>query len=135
MKSKAKVLAVKDNLAKIELDTNKLKPGDIIEVRWGKQRTLRQNNLYWGLLSYVCNECDLWKDHAHTPETIHTALKQHFISEKELDKGTFKLIEEGSTTDLDSREFRAYMEKADSWLCDFFSIDTSRFWLMVYEGG
>ena len=128
MKATAKVLATKDNLAKIQLDTNELRPGEIIAVRWGEKRSRRQNNLYWRYLNWCINEGGL-KDQGHfCAEALHIDLKAHFLSEKIFDEGTFKTVEIGSTTDLSTKEFKEYLEKVDNFLCDFFGIDTSAFW-------
>ena len=42
-------------------------------------------------------------------------------------KGKFKVVEVGSTTDLDKKAMMEYIEQIDNFICSFFGVDTSQF--------
>lgn len=121
----AKILATKNDngslLAKIQLN-GKLPPdGSLITVKWGSQRTLPQNALYWAYLSWLINEAGL-KEHGHFfTETLHDNLKQHLLSNKPDSL-------EATTTDLTKSEFSDYFDAVDKFIQEFFEIDTAPFW-------
>jgi len=127
MKARGKIIAVKGNQARIELDTDKMKAGDQIEVKIGKPRSLRMNAFYWVYLTYVINQCGLKEQGFFCPEALHESLKAHFLSQKEYKKGKFKTFFVGSTADLTSKDMTEYMEKIDAFMCEFFNIDTHKF--------
>lgn len=129
---KAKVLATKmvDGrlLAKVQFNKVLPKDGEILTVKWGSERTVSQNALYWVFLNWLINDAGL-KEHGHfSADALHYDLKAHFLSEKIFDKGYFKAMEEGSTTQLTKFEFVEYFEKVDQFMGDFFGIDTKTFW-------
>ena len=132
-KIQAKVLATKVDeqgrfLAKIQLNRKMPRVNETLVVKWGSQRSLNQNNLYWLYLSWLINEGGLKEQGHFSPEALHMDLKAHFISEKIFDKGTFKAIEEGTTTTMTKVEFGEYFDKVDEFMKDFFGVDTSVFW-------
>ena len=130
---KAKVLAIKTDenghlLAKLRFN-KKLPPVDIlVTVKWGSERTLSQNSLYWKYLNWVIDSGGL-KDKGHfDPYALHLDLKAHFIAEKIFDKGKFKAIEEATTTTMTKSEFSEYFDAVDRFMWDFFEINTAPFW-------
>ena len=131
-KVKAKVIASKVDengrfLAKIQLNRKLPQVGENLTVKWGSIRTLNQNSFYWLYLSLLIKDCGLM-DHGHfSPQALHMSLKAHLLSEKVMDKGQFKAIEEATTTTLTKSEFGEYMDMVDKFVTSFFEIDTSSF--------
>lgn len=104
------------------------KTNEIVSIKWGSTRTLSQNALYWKYLHWLIEEAGL-KDHGHfSPDALHLDLKTHLLSEKALEKGVFKAIEESTTTDLTKSEFGEYFDACDRAIGEIFSIDTTPFW-------
>lgn len=124
---KAKVLTVKGNIVTMKVD-GVLKADEIVTIKTGEPRRLQQNNLYWAFLSWLIKVGGL-KEHGHfSPEGLHQSVRSHFLDTKQLSKGIFKIVERGSTTDLNTKEFGEYIETVDKFVVDFFGIDTSPFW-------
>ena len=130
-KVRAKVLTsrIDENgrmLAEIQLNGKLPQIGERIIVKWGSQRTLPQNALYWVYLNYLID--NHLKDFGHFDAMgLHYSLKQHFLAEKKMDKGEWKAFEEATTTTLTKSEFVMYIDKINDFVCDFFKIDTSDF--------
>jgi len=131
MKSRARITRKKDKSYVIVADTDKLRVGDTITIKRGAIRSLPQNSLYWVYLTWCINNG--LKEHGHIhPEALHLNLKSHFISTKVFTRGKFKLIEMGSTTEMNKIEFGEYLEKCDHFINEFFGLNTSPFW-EVYQ--
>ena len=117
----------------IECNEKTPKKGEIVTVKWGSTRSHSQNSLYWCYLNWLIEHAGL-KDHGHfDPQALHQNLKVHFLSEKIMDKGEFKAVEEPTTTILGKSEFGEYFTKVDQFMFEFFQIDTTAFWT-EYEG-
>lgn len=124
---KAKVLATKIDggkmLAKLQFNGSLPKDGEILTVKWGSNRTLPQNSLYWVYLNWLINHAGL-KEHGHFfAESLHENLKKHLLANVKGEKVT-----EVTTTDLGKAEFSEYFEAVDKFIQEFFEIDTAPFW-------
>ncbi len=131
-KVKGKVLSLRTEnaqfIATIQLNEKIPKIGETVTIKWGSTRTLAQNALYWVYLDWIINEGGLKNQGHFSPEALHLDLKAHFLSEKIMDKGKFKAIEEATTTTLGKSEFGEYFDKCDKFFQEFFNINTAEFW-------
>lgn len=115
-------------LATLQFHEKLPRAGEVVNVQWGSVRTPSQNNLYWRYLTWIINEGGL-KDQGHfCADALHLDLKTHFLSEKKMDKGQFKSLEEPTTTSMGKTEFGEYVEKIDHFMIEFFKINTAPFW-------
>jgi hypothetical protein len=117
-----------DLIGVLQFNEKAPKAGDYVSVKWGSTRTLSQNALYWKYLTWLIDHGGL-KDHGHfDPQALHDNLKAHFLSEKIMDKGEFKSVEDPTTTEMGKTEFGEYFDKVDHFMLEFFNIDTTAFW-------
>ena len=129
---KAKIIShrIEDGKLMVLMQFNERIPkiATIVTVKWGAVRSREQNALYWTYLTWLIEHGGL-KDQGHfSPDALHLDLKAYFLSEKVMDKGQFKAIEEGTTTDLNKSEFSEYMTKVGGFMREFFKVDDSAFW-------
>ena len=115
-------------VATLQLNKKMPKVGEYASLKWGSSRTLSQNALLWVYYSWIINEGGLKEQGHFDPQALHLDLKKHFLAEKIFEKGKFKAIEEGTTTNMNKLEFSEYFEAVDQFMNDFFQIDTSSFW-------
>lgn len=112
----------------LECNEKAPKKGELVSLKWGSTRTMAQNRLYFLYLSWLIDHGGL-KEHGHfDPQALHENLKAHFLSEKIMDKGEFKSVEEATTTELGKTEFGEYFQKCDDFMNEWFNINTAPFW-------
>ena len=104
-----------------ELYTNKEKPIKYKCPRCGyspsgKQRSIPQNNYYWGVIVTTLFE-EL--GHEYSLGDIHEMLKHKFLTEYHVIKGkkgeAIELPISKSTTDLDTKQWEEYMSQIRTW--------------------
>ena len=114
-------------IAQIQLNGKLPHKGEYVVLKWGSNRTLDQNKMYWKYLSWLIDEAGL-RDQGHfSPEALHIDLKTYILAEKIFDKGQFKAIEEASTATLTKSEFSEYFNRVDEVVQEIFGIDTHQF--------
>ena len=104
---------LKDQLSKYEGKQVRL---EITGLSKKVERTLKQNNYYWGVVvKYISDEIGDSKD------DIHSVLRTMFLSvEKLINDVSFMFIK--STTDLDTKEFNDYVTECRNWASSFLNL-------------
>ena len=122
VKGKALKVGMKDGkmLCLVQLNGKLPKVGQDLNVRWGTQRSLPQNAIYFAYLQWLINHAGLKEQGHYDAYALHLNLKAHLLAEVP--------GEEISTTDLNKVDFGEYFEKVQSFVRDFFEIDDSSFW-------
>jgi hypothetical protein len=113
----------------------KFKIGQQVDVKeHRKNRSLSQNKLYWGFLSWCISRegGDLINEGHWSTDALHLDIKS-WIQATYPNK--FNIKELFSSATLNTKEFTEFVEIVDRELMvQFFGIDTSRFWGMVNSG-
>lgn len=128
-KVKAKV-TLTDRNGQICLKCNGKFPaeGTIVTVSWGKIRSLKQNSIYWLLLTWYIEHGGM-KDQGYLfPETLHEALKGRLLSKVD-HSGKIPRRIIGSTTDLTSDEFMEYITKCEHIIQEYCGVSSAPFWI------
>lgn len=122
VKGKALKVGIKDGkmLCLVQLNGKLPKEGQDLTVKWGAQRSLPQNSLYWSYLNWLISDAGLKDEGHYDTYALHLNLKAHLLAENP--------EVEASTSDLNKVEFGEYFERVDHFIRDFFGIDTSSFW-------
>lgn len=122
VKGKALKVGMKDGkfLCLVQLNGKLPKEGQPLTVKWGAQRSLPQNSLYWLYLQWLIDHAGL-KDQGHFSALgLHESLKAHLLPKES--------EEEPTTTTLNKMDFSEYFEKVQGFVREFFEIDDSSFW-------
>ena len=130
-KIKAKILIADSDPTKrkVTLECNGKVPdvGSIVTLSWGRVRSLKQNSIYWLLLTWYIEHGGL-KDQGYMfPEELHNALKGRLLSRIET-KGKFQTRVIGSTTNLKADEFMDYIEKCEHIIMEHCGVSAAPFW-------
>src|SRR3990167_10662845 len=128
-KVKAKVLSTHidtKGYLLVHMQFNRKMPpkGAFVDVHWGSQRSLMQNNFYFEYLTFLYEDCNL-KEEYLTIEELHETLKATFLSERIRMKGGLELIKVGSTTALDKVAFAEYLDKIDKAVTVYLHCNTA----------
>lgn len=120
VKGKALKVGMKDGkfLCLVQLNGKLPKEGQPLTVKWGAQRSLPQNALYWSYLQWLIDHAGLKDDGHFSAIGLHESLKAHLINQSE----------ESTTTTLNKVDFSEYFEKVQAFVREFFEIDDSQFW-------
>lgn len=119
----------------IELDQpGNFKMGEKVNVsRKRSERSLKQNALYWCFLQWCVHPQggDLQSQGHFSTDGLHQDIKEWF---KDKHKHDFNIGERFSTTELDTKQFKDFLEIVDQeLLVGFFGIDTSGFWSQLEQ--
>jgi len=128
MKTKGRIISIdkQEKTAVVHLPTCP-KEGTLISVSWGKARSLKQNNLYWQLLTWYVEVGGMKEQGYMFVEELHTALKGRLLSTIDSSKG-FDTRVIGSTTNLKADEFMVYIEKIGYLLQQYCGVSAKGFW-------
>jgi len=98
----------------VHLSTLEGRRVEIIVRKQRSQRSLAQNNAYWGLVVEM-----LAAKTGYGKETMHLALKEKFASR--IDEKTGLVIVE-STAEMDTKRFSQYYEDIQKWAWEFLEL-------------
>jgi len=137
MKIKGRVLKVVNDTVIIQM-TKLPKEGTVVNISWGKIRSIKQNNLYWQFLTWLIEEGGMKEQGYMFPEELHESLKGRLLSTIVTSKAGFDTRVIKSTTDLTADEFLSYIEKCEHLLKEYCGVSAREFWTEYannYAGG
>ena len=106
-----------------------IKQGEQVNVtRKRKQRTLKQNRMYWAYLTWCIHPQggNLQEQGHYSTDALHENIKAWF---KDKHKEDFGIQERFSTAELDRQKFKQFFDIVNlELMVEFFEIDTSGFW-------
>lgn len=125
-KLRAKVVQEIEKKGKIytvlRVDGKAPKVGEMLSIKWGKNRSNSQNAFYWTFLQWLL-DAGLKEEYVTTDE-LHESLKAAFLSKT----NSLGLLKIGSTTELGKAEFGEYMDKVNLAMIENCGINTAPFW-------
>lgn len=97
----------------------------IVKLEPRKKRSLSQNGFYWGIIIPIVKDAlrDAGYDEVKSAEDVHTILKSLFIKKQIVNHKTGEVLEvAGSTAELSTKEFMAFMDDIGKWCAEYLSI-------------
>lgn len=113
------------NKDKVLRDIKTLKDGFvIIEMKYAKQRSTKQNKYYWGIIVFLIRKRLEELGNVFNDTETHEFLKDKFNSKMVIGEGGEMIGEFGqSTSVLTKEQFSDYIEKIISWSNDFLGLE------------
>lgn len=87
-----------------------LNDGEAIFRPLRKNRSLNQNDYYWGVVLSL-----LEKETGNDQDAIHEFIKDRFLSKRQVEFNGQEFVVSGSTRKLTTAEFEELMEKVRAW--------------------
>jgi hypothetical protein len=85
------------------------KPWQLVVTPFKRNRSLQQNNLYWGWIGMIAQET------GNGNEDIHEWLKRRFLAPSFVTVGNETQEIRRSTTKLNTKEMSEYMAQVEAW--------------------
>jgi hypothetical protein len=96
------------------------KQWEVIIRRKKSFRSLPQNKLYWLWIGCICDETGA--ETRVEKDDVHEFLKSRFLPEKEINLKKFNAWIYGSTKNLNTAEFKIYLDKIQLWAAEFLTL-------------